>query len=64
MSKDSINFRSSAWALVKVLRKVKFTWKKSVNNRKMFIEIHEIREKRLNYLQNIKRYREEGRPVI
>lgn len=43
MSKDSIHFRGIAWALAKVLRKLKFTWKKSVNNRKIVIETHEIK---------------------
>jgi hypothetical protein len=41
-----------------------FRWKKTKNNRQILVERYNIRTNRLQYLRQIKEYREEGRPII
>lgn len=41
-----------------------FRWKKTRNNRATLIERENIRSQRVAYLLAVKRYREEGRPII
>lgn len=62
--KGKIDFNGSSWALRKILRRLGFRWRKSVNNRKLLIEKSEIREMRLKYLRTVEGYRIEGRPII
>lgn len=62
--RESINFQGSEWTLRKVLKKLNFRWKKTINNRKVLIEKIEIRDKRVEYLKKLKAYRDENRPVI
>lgn len=50
--------------LRKILRDLGFRWKKTENNRKILIEKHDIRFKRVNYLKQMKIYRREERPII
>lgn len=44
--------------------KLGFRWKKTVNNRKILIEKHEIRHLRLQYLRHIKKAREENQFIV
>lgn len=62
--RDKIGFTGSSWVLRQVLKELKFKWRKSVDNRKILIEQHEIREHRVRFIRAIKRYREEGRPIV
>jgi hypothetical protein len=55
-------FRSST--LKKIILKLGFRWKKAKNNRQILVERHNIRAKRLQYMRQIKEYREEDRPII
>ena len=41
-----------------------FRWRKTEDCRKILIERHDIRLQRMKYLNNIKRYRNEGRPIV
>ena len=46
------------------MKEIGFRWVKTKNNRPVLTEIHEIRAMRIHYLQNIKKFREEGRTVV
>lgn len=61
--RESINFQGGQWALREILKKLNFKWKKTENNRKVLIEKTDIRKKRVDFLKQIKRYREENRPI-
>lgn len=62
--KTDINFQGSATSLRRILKRLGFQWKKTEDNRKLLIEQSSIRLKRIEFLQRITRYREEGRPII
>lgn len=62
--KDKIDFKGGVWALRQVIRELGFRWKKSVDNRKILIEKHDIREKRVNFIRAVQQYRKEGRPIV
>ncbi|XP_046684781.1 uncharacterized protein LOC124370533 [Homalodisca vitripennis] len=62
--KEKIGFRGGIWTLRQVLKELQFKWRKSTDNRKLLIEKHEIREHRVRFIRAIKRYREEGRPIV
>ncbi|XP_038207526.1 uncharacterized protein LOC119829196 [Zerene cesonia] len=62
--KQDINFTGSERSLRRVLKQLGFRWKKSENNRKLLIEKSNIRFLRIEFLQKIKKFREEGRPII
>ncbi|XP_045774093.1 uncharacterized protein LOC123873329 [Maniola jurtina] len=61
---DDIHFQGSAASLRRVLKNLGFKWKKTETNRKILIEQSQIRFQRIEYLRKIKKYREEGRPII
>lgn len=62
--KEKIEFNGGKTALWKEIRNLGFKWKKSCDNRKVLIEKPDIREKRVQYLRAIKRYRQENRPIV
>lgn len=62
--KEKIDFKGGIWALRQVLKELKFKWRKSVDQRKFLIEKHEIREKRVSFIRAVRRYRDEGRPIV
>lgn len=62
--KADINFEGSATSLTRILTELGFKWKKTETDRKVLIEHTNIRLKRIEYLKKIRRYREEGRPII
>lgn len=62
--RDKINFRGSEQSVRRILKKLGFSWKRSENNRRILIEKSEIREKRIAYLQSVKKFRSEGRPIV
>lgn len=51
-------------SLRKILRKIGFRWRNTRNKRQVLIEGQRIRSLRISYLQKIKYYREQNRPVI
>lgn len=62
--KEKIDFTGSVSSVIKILKKLGFKWKRAQNNRRLLIEKSEIREKRISYLQTIKKYRSENRPIV
>lgn len=61
---DDLNFQGSATSLRRIIKKMGFKWAKTESNRKLLIEQSQIRFQRIEYLRKIKKYREEGRPII
>lgn len=61
---EDINFQGSETSLRQIIKELGFKWKKTENNRKVLIETTNIRLKRIEYLKKLKKYREEGRPII
>lgn len=61
---DDIGFKGGKSSLQSVLENVGLWWRKTPNNRKVFIENEAIREKRITHLKLLRRYREENRPII
>lgn len=62
--KDKIGFSGGIWALRQVLKDMQFKWRKSVDNRKLLIENHDIREQRVRFIRAIQHYRRQGRPIV
>ncbi|XP_046416169.1 uncharacterized protein LOC124177619 [Neodiprion fabricii] len=62
--KQDIHFTGSESSLRRVLKQLGFRWKKTENNRRLLIEKTNIRFLRIEFLQKIKKFREEGRPII
>lgn len=58
------NLNLSKTSLLKVLKELKFRWRKTRNNRKILCEKQSIRILRTRYLQSIVKYREENRPIV
>lgn len=62
--KEKIDFSGSVESVRKILKKLGFKWRRAENNRRVLIEKSDIREKRIAYLQAIKKYRLERRPIV
>lgn len=58
------DFSGKRTSLHSIIRKMGFKWTKSKNNRGLLIEKSDIRALRLNYLDKIKYYRSQGRPIV
>ena len=50
--------------LLKIIKNLGFRWVKSVDNRKVLMERHDIRLLRINFLRKMRRYRREGRSIV
>ncbi|XP_050312224.1 uncharacterized protein LOC126747544 [Anthonomus grandis grandis] len=50
--------------LSKLLKKIGFRWTKTEDNRKALMESYDIRLKRIKYLKQIFKYKEEGRNIV
>lgn len=59
-----LNWKGSPSSLNFVLHELGFCFKKVQNNRKLLIENWDIRRKRIQYLQAVAKFREEGRPIV
>ncbi|XP_047539544.1 uncharacterized protein LOC125072952 [Vanessa atalanta] len=59
-----IHFKGSSGSLNKIIRELGFKWKKTENKLKILIEKHSIRLKRIQYLRDLKKFREEGRELV
>ncbi|GBP26283.1 hypothetical protein EVAR_95451_1 [Eumeta japonica] len=62
--KQDINFTRSEHSLRRVLKQLCYRWNKTENNRKLLIKKTNIRFLRIEFLQKIKKFKEEGRPII
>ena len=62
--RDSINFTGSKTTLRRILKEMGFKWKKCKPNRKILMERTDIVSWRVSYLQKIKKYRENSRPIV
>lgn len=61
---DDTNYKGSYESLRKALHDLGFRWRKTKTTSKILMERNDIRSVRLNFLRNIKRYREDYRPII
>ena len=60
-----INFKGSSRSTHKIIKEVGFSWKKSRNTKNfVLVEKSEIRQKRVEYLKDVNKFRKEGRSVI
>lgn len=62
--RSDINFQGCATSLRQIIKELGFKWKTTENNRKILIEQTKIRLQRINYLEKIKKYRQEKRTII
>ncbi|KOB70671.1 Uncharacterized protein OBRU01_14843 [Operophtera brumata] len=62
--KQEVNFQGQDSSMRRILNDLGFKWKKTEDNRKVLIEHANIRQKRIEYLQAITKYRAEGRPAV
>jgi transposase len=62
--REKINFTHQRETLRKILHEIGFRFKKSQNKRKQIMERSDIILSRTQFLRNIKRYREENRPIV
>lgn len=62
--RNDINFNGSKTSLGRLIKRIGFKWKRTENNRKVLIETPTIRLLRINYLQKLKEYRRQNRPII
>lgn len=62
--KEDINFNGSERSLRRILHNLGFRWKRTDNNRKVLIEKSNIRLLRIEFLEQIRKYREQGRPIV
>jgi transposase len=61
---EKLDFKGSEKSVRRILRNLGFRWKRIENNRNFLIERIEIREKRISYLQAIRQFRIEKRPIV
>lgn len=61
---EEYNYTGSRESLRKIMKKIGFRWRKTRTNRKLLMEKPEIQHLRLNFLRQMKRYRNENRPII
>lgn len=59
-----INFQGFAKSLNRIIKELGFKWAATENNRKVLTETSAIRLLRINYLQKLKQYRQQNRPII
>jgi transposase len=62
--KQTLNYSGSLWTFRKVLHSLGFKRKKTTNNRRILMEHHNIRAQRISYFRCIRKYRNEGRPIV
>lgn len=62
--RSDINFQGSEKSLRSIIKELGFKWKQTENKRKILVESSAIRLLRINYLQKLKKYRQQDRPII
>ena len=63
-SPGSIEFKGGRETLRRRLKEMGFVWRKSTDNRKFLFERSNIVAQRINFLRQIKEYREKGRDIV
>lgn len=61
--KNDLNWNGSTTSLYRVIRKLKFRFKKT-QKRKILVENSDLRALRIQYLKKIKQFRSEQRPIV
>jgi hypothetical protein len=61
---SGIEFNGSITTLWSVLKEMGFIWTKTSDNRKIIIEKHDLRLKRIQYVRKIRQLRQEERPIV
>lgn len=61
---NDINYQGSDRSLSRIVTRLGFQWRRTENNKKLLVEKSDIRFKRIEYLQKLRNYRQEGRPII
>lgn len=61
---ELIDFKGGNTSLRQILKELGFKWRKTCNNRKILIEREDIRNQRINFIRQIRRYRNEHRPIV
>lgn len=63
--KEHLNFAGSATSLRRILNELGFKWKKDADTKgRVLIENTKIRFSRIQYLKQIAKHRDEGRPIV
>lgn len=62
--RNTLDWQGQASSLRVVLNKLGFKWRRAHNNRKLLIEKSDIRALRIAYLNKIKKFRQEQRPIV
>ena len=63
-SPDSIRFKGGRETLRRILIEIGFVWRKSTDNRTCLMERSDIVAQRINFLRQMKKYREKGRDIV
>ena len=63
-STGSIEFKGGRETLRIILKEMGFVWRKSTNNRKRLMERSDIVAQKINFLRQMKKYREKGRDIV
>ncbi|CAK1586058.1 unnamed protein product [Parnassius mnemosyne] len=59
-----IKFEGSEKSLRRIIKELGFKWKATENNRKVLIETSAITLLRINYLEKLRQYRQQNRPIV
>ncbi|CAK1584696.1 unnamed protein product [Parnassius mnemosyne] len=61
-----VTFRTpgSEKSLRRIIKELRFKWKATENNRKVLIETSAIRLLRINYLEKLRQYQQQNRPIV
>lgn len=62
--RNELDWNGSNESVRLILKKLGFRWRRTQNNRKVLIERSDIRSLRIAYLQKIKYFRKENRPIV
>jgi len=61
---EVIDFQGGNISVRKILKKIGFKWQKTKSNKQILVERSDIIQKRIDYLNEIKKYREQKRPIV
>jgi hypothetical protein len=61
---ELIGFNGSLPSIRRILKNMGFRWRATKSNRKLLIEKNDVREKRISFLRDISRFRQEGKCII
>ncbi|KAK9759305.1 hypothetical protein QE152_g143 [Popillia japonica] len=64
LKENDISFEGGLSTLSKVLKRMGFKWRRSIDKRQILVESYDIRAKRIKYLRQLQIYMREGRPIV